>query len=95
MIDHQIRRAYVEIVCIQIVAEDFYRIEETLQAFTEDFGGNPYTFDEFNIAKGLKDAIQNKDYKTIETLAKKPLFSFLDIEVVRALKKFVMNPPEI
>ena len=88
------RRAYVEIVCIQILAEDYFKIEETLDEFASDFGGNPYSFDEYNIANTLKDAILSKDFKTIETLCKKPLFSFLEIEIVRALKKYVMNPPE-
>lgn len=57
------RRAYLEIICIQIIAEDFYKIEETLQDFTEDYGGNAYGQDEYQICSDLSDAIKAKDFK--------------------------------
>jgi hypothetical protein len=46
------------------------------------------------LANGLKEAIQNRDYKAIETIAKKPLFSFLDVEIVKSMKKLALNPPD-
>lgn len=30
----------------------------------------------------------------METIAKKPIFSFLEVEIVKSLKKIAMNPPE-
>lgn len=85
-IDHQIRRAYVEIICIQIIAEDYYRLQDTLDLFNEDFGGNAYKFDEFKMASELKEISGSKDFKLMETLLKKPLFGFLDNEIIRTLK---------
>lgn len=41
-LDHQMRRAYLEIVCIQIVAEDYYKIDQTLEEFHSNYGGNAY-----------------------------------------------------
>jgi len=29
-LDHQIRRSYLEILCLQILQEDFFRLEETM-----------------------------------------------------------------
>eukprot|EP00347_Sterkiella_histriomuscorum_P016333 403353592 len=92
-IDHQIRRAYLEIVCIQIVAEDFYKIENTLNEFHETHQGNAYGQDEFTICSELNEAIQNNDFKQIEKICKKPVFSFIDLEVVKSLKRLAMNPP--
>lgn len=48
---------------IQIIAEDYYRLEETMQAFAGDCpSGNPYVHDEYNLATSLKDAISNRDF---------------------------------
>jgi hypothetical protein len=49
-------------VCVQIIAEDYYRIDETLAAFAESFGGNPYNHDEYNIANELKEAASNREF---------------------------------
>ncbi|CDW78605.1 gamma-soluble nsf attachment protein [Stylonychia lemnae] len=92
-IDHQMRRAYLEILCIQIIAEDWYKIENTLQEFNDNYQGNAYGQDEYLICVELHDAVKAKDFKQIEKIAKKPIFSFIDIEVVRNLKKLAMNPP--
>ena len=48
-IDHQIKRCFLEIVCLQIIAEDFYKIEDTLGEFHEIFGGNAYGHEEFEL----------------------------------------------
>ena len=94
-IDHQIRRSYLEIVCVQIVSEDFSNIEKTLDKFTSDFGGNAYSHDEFKLAIDMHEAVKEKNYKQIEVLCKKPMFSFLEIEIVRTIKKWAMNKAEI
>ena len=95
-IDHQIRRAWLEIILIQIIAEDYYKIDESLQEFALDCpGGNPYTCDEYNVATSLKEAVQNKEFNVILTVMKKPIFSFLDNETVKQLKIIAMNPPQV
>ena len=63
-IDHQIRRSWLEIVCLQILMEDIYRIEDSLNEFTRDCpGGNPYAQDEYVIANDLKDAMLAKNFE--------------------------------
>lgn len=81
---------------VQILSEDFYKLDETMQAFGADcVSGNPYQHDEYNFAQALKDAIQNKDYAEILQTMKKPLFGFLDNEIVKQLKVLAMNPPTV
>lgn len=96
MIDHQIRRAYIEILCIQIVSEDTRpdRIEATIQKFQEDVGGAVYSSDEYNMAMQMKEALEAKDWAKLQALSKKPIFSFLETEIVRCFKKVIMNPPQ-
>ena len=36
--DHQIRRAWLEIICLQIIQEDFYRLDDSLQHFANEPG---------------------------------------------------------
>ena len=57
------RRAYLEIVCIQIIAEDFYKIDDTLAEFNESYGGNAYGQDEYALCVDLNDAIKDKNFK--------------------------------
>lgn len=57
------RRAYLEIVCIQIIAEDYYKIENTLEEFNQNYGGNAYGNDEYILCSDLNDAMKNKDFK--------------------------------
>jgi hypothetical protein len=84
----------LEILCIQIIAEDSKpRLEETLQQFSTDVGGTAYTSDEYRMASELKEALEAKDFKKLEVLTKKPLFSFIETEITRCLKRFVLNPP--
>ena len=59
----------------------------------EVIGGQAYSSDEYNIIDEIKTAITNKDQKQLEKSAKKPLFGFLDNEIVKLFKMFAMNPP--
>lgn len=61
-IDHQIRRAYLEIVCVQIVDEDYRKIAETLEQFHEDVGGTAYSSDEYKMANSLRECVEGKDF---------------------------------
>lgn len=92
-VDHQIRRAFVEIACIQVVAEDFSGIEATQADFHEIVGGAAYSSDEYAIIDDIKNAIANKENKQLEKVAKKPLFGFLDNEIVKPFKMFAASPP--
>ena len=58
-------------------------------------GGNPYGYDEYNIGQTLKDAAVDRDYKAMQTVFKKPIFSFLDNEIVKNVKILAMNPPQV
>jgi len=48
--DHQVRRSFLEIICIQIINEDYKRMEETMAQFIEDCGSSVYQQDEYLIA---------------------------------------------
>jgi hypothetical protein len=71
--------------------DDIYRLQETLDRFSYDCGGNPYAYDEYDIAIKLKDAVENKDPDLVLDLSKKPLFSFLDSNVVKRIKKWALD----
>jgi hypothetical protein len=45
------------------------------------------------MANSLKEAIEARDFQKLQVLTKKPIFSFLETEIVRCLKKIAMNPP--
>ncbi len=70
------------------------RIEATIQRFQEDVGGAVYSSDEYNMAMQMKEALETKDWGKLQTLSKKPIFSFLETEIVRSFKKVIMNPPQ-
>jgi hypothetical protein len=59
-VDHQIRRSYLEIVCIHITNEDYRKLDDTLQRFIEDAGGS--SSDEYTIAVQIKEALETKDF---------------------------------
>ena len=75
--------------------EDYKRIDESLSRFNEDVGGAAYSSDEYKMAVSLKEAVEAKDVKQLGILLKKPLFSFLETEIVRSIKKFAMDPPSV
>ena len=60
------------------MAEDFYTLDKTLEEFGNDCpGGNPYQFDEYNIATKVVEAIKEQKFEEFKTLSKKPIFNFL------------------
>ena len=74
--------------------EDFYRLEDSLQAFANEPGhGNIYNQDEFTVAGQLKDAISNKEFDKITAILRQPIFGFIEIEIVKLLKRFAAKPP--
>ena len=91
--DHKLRRSYVEILCCQIILGDIYKLQETVDRFSFDCGGNPYAFDEYDIAVKVKEAVENNDPDSLLDLSKKPLFGFLDSNVVKRIKRWALDQP--
>ena len=52
-----------------------------------------YSQDEFQVASELKDGIAAKEFAKLVQVCRKPIFGFIEIEIVKLLKRFVMNPP--
>ncbi len=92
-VDHRSRRAFLEIICIQIISEDIYKLEQTLDNFCKEVGGNPYVHDEYEICVGIKEALEKKDWEQMQDWLKKPLLQFIEIEIVKALKVWVKDQP--
>ena len=90
-VDHQVRRSYLEIVCISIANEDYIKLQDTLQKFVEDTGSA--NSDEFQIATQIKEAVDAKDFAKLQAISKKPIFSFLETEIVKSFKRAILNPP--
>jgi hypothetical protein len=83
----------LEIICAQILLEDYYRLEDTLTEFCNEVGGNPYNFDEYEICVGLKESIEKRDFDKLQAWARKPIFGFIEVEIVKPFKVWANNPP--
>jgi len=57
-------------------------------------GGNPYAFDEYEICVGIKESIEKKDSDKLQAWCKKPLFGFIEVELVKPFKLWANNPPK-
>ena len=66
-------------------------MQETIDKFSYDCGGNPYAHDEYDLSVRVKEAIENNDPDTLLDLSKKPIFSFLDSNVVKRIKKWALD----
>ena len=68
-----------------MLAEDIYKLEETLQQMASDCpsGGNPFKFDEYCLANEAKEIVEKRNYPEFTKLMKKPLFGFLENELVK------------
>mgnify|MGYP007082949742 CR=1 FL=1 len=74
--------------------EDFYNLEESLQLFANEPGhGNIFNQDEYAVASELKSAIAAKEFARLTQIMRKPIFGFIEIEVVKLLKRWAANPP--
>jgi len=73
--------------------EGVAKIEETITSFQEDVGGTVYASDEYAIAMQMKEAIEQGEWGKLQAIGKKPLFSFLETEIVKAFKRKVMSAP--
>ncbi len=64
-----------------------------MDQFCKEVGGNPYTFDEYEICMGVKESAEKKDWESMKVWLRKPLFGFIEIEIVKAIKKWVLEQP--
>ena len=92
-VDHRTRRSFLEIICAQVLLEDYYRLEDTLTEFCREVGGNPYSFDEYEICVGIKESIEKRDFEKLQAWSRKPLFGFIEVELVKPFKAWANNPP--
>jgi hypothetical protein len=56
-------------------------------------GGNPYNFDEYEICVSVNEAVEKKDWEKLTVLSRKPLFGFIEIELVKSFKKWILSQP--
>lgn len=73
--------------------EDNYGIESTLQQFIQD-APNAYSQDEYEIASQINNVIGKQEFEELVKICKKPIFSFLETELVKLIKRFAANPPQ-
>jgi hypothetical protein len=57
----------------------------------EDCGATVYQQDEYLIASQIKEAVEERDFTKVLAITKKPIFSFLENEIVRQLKQAAMS----
>lgn len=92
-IDHQIRRHYLEIVILHVLSGELSKVDETMTQFTQD-SPNAYSQDEYSIASQVNEAVKAQDFAELTKICRQPIFSFLETELVKAIKKFAANPPQ-
>lgn len=49
--------------------------------------------DEYVAAEQLKNAISAKEFDKLAATLKQPIFGFIEIEIVKPLKRFAAKPP--
>ena len=100
-VDHQARRAYVEVISLHVLANETFKITQILQEMAQ---ADPACFgrDEYNLGQGMLDlvgqegmsSVQDQDWKGMQNLLKKPLFKFLNNEIVKKLKLLCIDKIE-
>lgn len=61
-LDHQVRRAWLEIICLSILANEVFKCEEQKQEFSQDGGVG---HDEFKFASLIIDEIKNGNWGSV------------------------------
>lgn len=90
-IDHQIRRAWLEILCLSILANEVFKCEDLKQEFGNDGGVG---HDEYKMGSLLVDEVKNGNWSTVSEILKKPIFSFIEISVTKGMKYWVLGKNE-
>lgn len=86
---------------LNILSDDKFKIKSTLDSFRNDTP-NAFSQDEFKIAEKMKEIILGDgsesfheiDWYEIQMVMKKPIFGFLNTEVVKKLKIMVIGKIE-
>jgi len=64
-------------------------LEDSLQSFGNEPGHrNIFMQDEYMAAQDLAAAISAKEFAKLVAILRKPIFGFIEIEVVKPLKRF-------
>lgn len=97
--DHQIRRAYLEILLLYIIADEKFKLKGVMEEFFSDVQ-NAYKYDEYQFAETLTQAVApgdgstDQDWHKIQTTLKKPIFGFLNNEVIKKSRILVAQKLE-
>lgn len=102
-VDHQMRRAYLEMILLGMLKlghgkiRGNYLIDEQLKEFMRGTP-NAMAHDEYRIAEQLKEALvpetgghEHADWKKVQEILKKPVFGFLNNEIVKRTKLLAME----
>lgn len=97
VVDHQSRRAHLEIVCLYILAAEKFKLKSALEEFFKNTP-NAYNQDEYILAENLKNALvgeasssfHDEDWIKVQDTLKKPIFGFINNEIVKKLKLMCM-----
>lgn len=90
-IDHQMRRAYLEIVCLHVIADEKFKVKQVLAECLSDQPG-AFNEPEYSLAESIEEALVppggagDMDWKAVREITKKPVFGFINNEVVKKLK---------
>ena len=55
---------------------------------------NAYSQDEYQIASNVQEAVSKGAFEELVKICRKPIFSFLETELVKLIKRFAANPPQ-
>ena len=71
-------------MCLKILLHDFYSLDETIDKLVNDCSNvNIFSQDEYKDASDLKEALQDKDFDKLGKIVRRPLFSYIEIEVTK------------
>jgi len=88
-----VERCWLSIICIHIIIGEVFIADDKMGNFSADITSIKSS-DEYSAALNLIDAIQTKDSALFNKILKRPIFTQLEIELVKKLKKFKMTQKE-
>ena len=91
--NHIVARCWLGIISIHIVLGEYYIADEKLSVFSGTIN-SVKTCDEYSAALSLIDAIQRGDNDGYIKILRRPIFTQIEMELVKKLKKFKVPNPE-
>lgn len=88
-----VERCWLSIVCIYIVMGEYYIADDKMGQFSSDVK-SIRSSDEYSAALNLIDALQKKDLDLFAKVLKRPIFTQIEIELLKKLRKFKMSSQE-